>query len=309
MMQPTCTRLPDGARLHLSHGPIDLVLEAFGTPAAVRAAEQAAIRRFATILEELCSELPLLRGQAHPTGPHPRGTTARRMSHAVRPFTTQNFITPMAAVAGAVADDILAAMTGAASLEKAYVNNGGDIALHLTRGSTFTLGIVDRIGSPNIAATASISAESQIRGIATSGWGGRSFSLGIADAVTILARNAAAADAAASLVANAIDLPHPSIQRRPATDLQPDSDLGSRLVTTFVGQLGPLAIAEALGKGRLTAESFVAEGHIIAAALFLKGHGVTIGDLALADAPRPMLPQTSARPPAQQALPRIPLHA
>jgi len=298
---PTCARLQDGARLHLSHGPIDLILRAYGTPAAVRAAEQAAVCRFATILEELCAELPLLRSPAHPNGPHPQGATARRMSDAVRPFAAHSFITPMAAVAGAVADEILAAMTEAAHLEKAYVNNGGDIALHLAAGSAFTLGIVESINSPHIVATATISAESRIRGIATSGWGGRSFSLGIADAVTILARHAAAADAAATLIANAVDLPHPSIRRRPATDLQPDSDLGARAVTTFVGHLEPPAIAEALGRGRRKAEEFEAEGHIIGAALFLKGHGLSTGDLALA---APSLPHR-----ARQAQKRIPLHA
>jgi ApbE superfamily uncharacterized protein (UPF0280 family) len=301
MQAPCCTRLPDGARLHLCHGPIDIVLQAFGTAAAVRAAEDAAMRRFATILEDLCAELPLLRSQAQPIGPHPQGATARRMTEAARPFAAHTFITPMAAVAGAVADEILAAMTGAAFLEKAYVNNGGDIALHLSPGSTFTLGIVDRIGAPHIAATARISEERQIRGIATSGWGGRSFSLGIADAVTILARNAAAADAAATLVANAVDLPHPSIRRCPATELQPDSDLGERPVTTFVGPLEPRAISEALGRGRMKAEQFQVEGHIIAAALFLKGQCISTGDLALANATLPH--------PAQPAQPRIPVHA
>ncbi len=38
----------------------------------------------------------------------------------------------MAAVAGAVADHILAAMIAGRRLAKAYVNDGGDIALHLT---------------------------------------------------------------------------------------------------------------------------------------------------------------------------------
>ena len=307
--RPACTRLPDGARLNLSHGPIYLILQAFGTPAAVHAAEQAAMRRFATLLDDLCAELPLLRSPACPSGQHPQGATACRMTDAVRPFAAHGFITPMAAVAGAVADEILAAMTGAASLEKAYVNNGGDIALHLAAGSAFTLGIVESIDSPHIAATARISAESPIRGIATSGWAGRSFSLGIADAVTILARTAAAADAAATLVANAVDLPHPSIRRRPATDLQPDSDLGARPVTTFVGSLEQPAIAQALRKGRQKAEQFQAEGHIIAAALFLKGHGFNTGDLALADAPLAVLPKTSACPPAHQTMQRISVHA
>ena len=68
-----------------------------------------------------------------------------------------------------------------------------------------------------------------MRGVATSGWRGRSFSLGIADAVTVLAATAAAADAAATIIANAVDLPgHPAIARRPASELEDDSDLGDR---------------------------------------------------------------------------------
>ena len=53
------------------------------------------------------------------------------MHAAVAPFAEESFITPMAAVAGAVADEILQAMRRAAPLARAYVNNGGDIALHL----------------------------------------------------------------------------------------------------------------------------------------------------------------------------------
>src|SRR5690606_39975170 len=100
-----------------------------------------------------------------------------------------------------------------------------------------------------------IRAEDEVRGVATSGWRGRSFSLGIADAVTVLARTGAEADAAATIVANAVDLPaHPAIERQPACLLQPDSDLGERLVTTSVGPLSPLEIAQALDKGLAVAE-------------------------------------------------------
>ena len=74
-------------------------------------------------------------------------------------------------------------------------------------------------------------------GVATSGRHGRSFSLGIADAVTVLARTASQADAAATIIANAVDLPgHPAVRRMPANELQPDSDLGARPVTRDVGR-------------------------------------------------------------------------
>ena len=62
---PQQRRLADG-RLHLHDGPIDLIIEAFGETSAIATAYAAAWRRFLTILDELCAELPLLR--ADPSG-------------------------------------------------------------------------------------------------------------------------------------------------------------------------------------------------------------------------------------------------
>ena len=228
--------LPDGRRLHLSDGPIDLILEAFGERSEIDRAYRAACERFVTALDELCGELPLLRSACRAEADWPRGAIARRMTAAVIPYASEYFITPMAAVAGAVAEEILAAMIAAAKLSRAYVNDGGDIALHLSPGETFTVGMVDRPDRPSLFGKTTLDSSGPVRGIATSGRGGRSFSFGIADAVTVLADRAAAADAAATIIANAIDLPgHPAIVRVPACDLAPDSDLGERLVTRAVG--------------------------------------------------------------------------
>ena len=236
---PQQRRLADG-RLHLHDGPIDLIIEAFGEASAVEAAYVGAWSRFATILDELCAELPLLRAQPSANSPTPQGAVARRMAAAVAPFHQRRFVTPMAAVAGAVAEEVLGAMTAGRRLARAYVNNGGDIALHLGRGETFSIGMVDRPDRPSLIGRASIGAADNVRGVATSGWRGRSFSLGAADAVTVLAASAALADAAATLIANAVDLPgHPAIERAPAFDLDPQSDLGERRVTVAVGPLTP----------------------------------------------------------------------
>src|SRR5262249_8720215 len=151
---------------------------------------------FATLLDELCEELALLRAPAEPGILRLAGAVAQRMERAVSPFAAEAFITPMAAVAGAVAEEILWAMTGAAPLSRAYVNNGGDIALHLSPGAAFTIGLITRPDRPSLFGTTRLTAKDGIYGIATSGWRGRSFSLGIADAVTVLAESAAAADAA-----------------------------------------------------------------------------------------------------------------
>src|SRR5258708_17409761 len=179
--------LPDGLRWHLHDGPIDVVLEAFGAPREIETAYRAAAERFATVLDELCSELSFLRQPTRAHGPLPYGVVARRMTAAVTPFAGETFITPMAAVAGAVAEEILAAITASADLARAYVNDGGDIALFLTPGEKFTVGMVERPDRPSLLGTTIIDFQQPVRGIATSGWRGRSFSLCIADSVTVLA--------------------------------------------------------------------------------------------------------------------------
>ena len=383
--------LPDGKRLHLQHGPIDLIIAADGAPDAVRTAYSAAARRFAPLLDELVAELAMLRCEVEepflprsfepPSSTLPLRSSSRGLSpgpkssaclgpgnkprddgdrdmllsahtlvdstYAVKnsgftptpdpspqggggrqplssgnatvdeaedhceagtaaafpsplrggacprrrdqqrigpvprgmvapvPPTCRGGGTPMAAVAGAVADEILAAMLSAAPLARVHVNNGGDIALHLESGETLT------VAGP--AGTIRIDAASPVRGVATSGWRGRSFSLGIADAVTVLAKTAAAADAAATLIANRVDLPGSAkITRQPARDLAPDSDLRDRPVTTGVGPLDAQEIARALDAGEFFAGEMLRSGHILGAALLLSGETrMAVAGLAL----------------------------
>jgi ApbE superfamily uncharacterized protein (UPF0280 family) len=270
--QPQIGWLADGRRLHLQDGPIDLIVQAHGSAANLRAAYQAAVRRFTGLLDELCDELPALRRAADPARCLLKGPVARRMHAAVVPFAADHFITPMAAVAGSVAEEILSAMVREAPLERAYVNNGGDIALHLSDSEQFTVGLMDRPDQFGLMRTMIIRADDPTRGVATSGRHGRSFSLGIADAVTALARTAAQADAAATIIANAVDLPgHPLVIRCPAEDLQPDSDLGARLVTRDVALLEECEIDAALDAGADKARALLASGLITGAALILQG--------------------------------------
>lgn len=274
-------------RLHLQHGPIDLVI---GVDGAISLEHESyyrhhayalANRRFRTILEELVAELPLLKSAAIPDGPMPDGSTARRMMTAVRPYAADCFITPMAAVAGAVADEVLEAMLAGFAPDnrprRIYVNNGGDIALHLDSGAEYRIGISREDGA-DLGAFA-ISADSPTRGIATSGRGGRSLSMGIADSVTVLARSAAEADAAATVVGNAVDLPdHPAVTRLPASEVKDDSDLGHHLVVTGCGVLTSLEISTALDRGVFTAEALRTCGLIDRAALFLRDQGRVVAE-------------------------------
>jgi ApbE superfamily uncharacterized protein (UPF0280 family) len=258
MPEPQVSFLPDGRRLHLHHGPIDLIVDAEG-PGRV-AALDAARARFATILDELVAELAVLRsavGSGAVTG-----RVAMAMVAAVTPFAA-GFITPMAAVAGAVADEILGAMTGAGDLTRAYVNNGGDVALHLGPGARF-------IAAADAGDRVTIAHHSPVRGVATSGWRGRSHSLGIADTVTVLA--------------NAVDLPGSAkVHRVAACDLSPDSDLGGRLVTVDVAPLDPAEVDLALDRGFAFARACVTRGLIVAALLTLNGQRRIAGRAVVQD--------------------------
>jgi ApbE superfamily uncharacterized protein (UPF0280 family) len=274
----------DAGRWHFQHGPIDIVVGADGDAFALVAAHAAAWLRFETLLAELVAELPLLRqpvGEACPL----QGVIARRMWQACAPYRAR-FITPMAAVAGAVAQELIACYVRP-GIERAWVNNGGDIALHLAPGHALRIGVFgdlsrfDPFAAPArlaIDASFSVGAELPVRGVATSGWQGRSFSLGIADSVTVLARTAADADAAATVIANAVDIIDERIERRPACEMKDDSDLGELLVTVDVPPLEPAAIQRALAAGHERARELLMLGHIQTAMLLCQGWFVSVDD-------------------------------
>jgi len=261
-----------GQRLHLQHGPIDLIIQVWGKNR--QQAFSQAEARFQNILPCLADELDILRKPCCPRST-PTGQVACRMSEAAKSHTDV-FVTPMAAVAGAVADEVCEAMCHRLSLDKAYVNNGGDIAVHLADGHQLTSAIHAGFDVGRVT----FSEDQPARGLATSGWRGRSHSLGIADAVTVVADTAANADVAATLIANAIDLPsHPAIQRAAANKLSPDSDLGDMLVTVSVEPLSDLEIETALNAGKKAALKMINNGQIVAATLFLQNKNYTVGGM------------------------------
>lgn len=279
-MGPVAKLLPDGVRLHLQHGPIDLIVGADGQRDKAFAAARL---RFATILDELVAELPALRAPLTAATPLPRGQIARRMHAATAPYR-DHAVTRMAAVAGAVADEVLAAITDAADVHRAYVNNGGDIALHLGPGAEFKTAI--HTPSGHNLGQITLRDRDPIRGLATSGRHGRSLSLGIADSVTVLAASAAQADAAATLIGNAVDLPdHPAIRRSPANAVVDDSDLGTRPVVIGCAALSATDCLFALDAGRSCAVAFQSQGLIIDAGLFLQGHSATTSSQYLTSQP------------------------
>lgn len=269
-----------GNRLHLNHGPIDLVISADGEAAQITRAYSQAAAIFPNILPELVAQLPLLRaplgGAPNAIKPIVNRPVARRMVEATWPYR-ETFITPMAAVAGAVAEYVLGAMVEVADLRRTIVNNGGDISLHLAPGERVRAGVAGDLTLPRLDATIEIGSADPVRGLATSGWRGRSQSLGIADAVTVLAHSAAPADAAATMIANAVNVDDPAIRRLPASEVRDDSDLGDIPVTVDVGVLPPDKICRALENGARRAAALKEQGLIVAAYLQLQGQMLVVG--------------------------------
>lgn len=263
-------------RLHLQHGPIDIIAHVDAPEEVRKRLYTSASNRFSTVLVELVAEMDLLKHPWSADLPDPKGGIAQKMCFAVR--GSGIFVTPMAAVAGAVADEVLEAMLYEAKntdpcleeIQRMYVNNGGDIAFWLNAGESFSIGVVDNPGIPELNARVSLAYESPVRGIATSGWRGRSQSLGIADAVTVLAGSAAIADAAATLIANDVNVDYPGILKRPASEVKDESDLGMLPVTVDVPPLPVDQISEALKRGAQTAGNFIRTGKIEAAYLSLQ---------------------------------------
>jgi ApbE superfamily uncharacterized protein (UPF0280 family) len=176
----------------------------------------------------------------------------------------------MAAVAGSVADHLIGCYRRP-GIARAYINNGGDIALHLARSERWRVGVVSKVHAPQVDADLTVEGLSPWRGVATSGWRGRSLSLGIADSVTVIGADAAAADAAATVIANHVNLDHPAIRRRPACEVRDGSDLGDLPVTVAVDALSREAIGSALANGLAVANALRAKGHIAHALLSLAG--------------------------------------
>lgn len=273
MMKPSAAILPCGRRLHLQHGPIDLII---GVDQNQHRAFEAAKYRFETILEELVLELGDLKLPLNEGLKTPDGDVAQRMDLACRPYVFNEFVTRMAAVAGSVADEIMLVMKRATSFQKAYVNNGGDIALYLDSEERFVTAMVSHDGVE--LGRIEIGSGDQISGIATSGRHGRSHSLGIADSVTVLASDAAQADVAATLIANAVDIPgHPSIKRLAATELSPDSDLRDKMVVVGCDKLSAEDHKYAMERGKAKADEFLNKGLIKSAAIFFQDKHRLIG--------------------------------
>ena len=227
----------------------------------------------ATILGDIRDCLPVLRQKAQRIlrTAHMPGA-AVKMIDAVKKVDEAT-LTPMAAVAGTISEMVRDFIGGSIS-DFVSVNNGGDIAVRNDTGREVRIGIGDiRTGrtTPYVLKITGLNTF----GIATSGFGGRSLTLGLADIVTVIAENSAVADAAATFLCNSVNIGTDKVKRKKASEIDPSTDIPDELVTVLIGGLDEGEIQEALNKG-LTAASHLKKRDVIYdAVLLLKERMVT----------------------------------
>ena len=197
----------------------------------------------------------------------------QRMIESVRSSGDAD-LTPMAAVAGTVAD-MTADWLFARGFSKIIVNNGGDIAIRLLGEQRAAVGIAPALGM-NPTHVLRIGAADGIGGVTTSGSGGRSFTKGIATAATVMAKTASIADACATSIGNATFVPHPSIHLVKAEEIDPLTDLVGHWIVRDVGELPPETVQAALESGWRRAKGFLDQAIIKGSVIFIGHVGVIL---------------------------------
>ena len=203
----------------------------------------------------------------------------RRAFTAARSVSLE--LTPLSAVAGAVSDEI-ADRAESLGADRVIVNNGGDIAIRLNRKENAVVGIRSDC-SGDLIGRLVVRAGSGIGGAATSGRRGRSLSTGISDTVTVWAKNAATADAAATFIAGSCTDEGLDIKTVRAREIDPSSDLGDTLVTADVPRLSPDRRSRVLQRGAAIAEKYIKEGIVRGCLIEIQGDIAAIDPDGLLD--------------------------
>lgn len=179
-------------------------------------------------------------------------------------------LTPMAAVAGTIADAV-ADFLFERGMTKVVVDNGGDVAIRAHRDAPITVGIRPDVNDRAVSHVIGLDPSIPSHGVATSGLGGRSLTRGIASAATVVARTASLADAAATAVANASFLEDEQVWRRPAEELDPYTDIPGLDITVKVGPLSEEKKSMAVSKALRRAEELVRRELILGAFVAVQG--------------------------------------
>jgi len=179
-------------------------------------------------------------------------------------------LTPMAAVAGTIADAV-ADYLFARGMTKVVVDNGGDVAVRLRRGASVRVGIRPEVGRQDISVVIALDSRSGSWGVTTSGLGGRSLTRGVASAVTVIARSASVADAASTAIANASFVTDDGVIQRRAEEIEPQTDLVGLPVTVKVAQLAQEKKIRAVSNAIKRAEALIDKDIIFGAFVAVQG--------------------------------------
>lgn len=256
--------------LEVDYGPVSMRIRAVrdgrlhtvGAIAAGRRAEQALeeLSRFRSVASQPVSSLASAKDV-------PR--VLRLMMEAVYQCEDST-LTPMAAVAGSMAQVALAAAVEAGA-GTVIVENGGDIAVAVGEGDMVRIGVAKSLADRHITHVIAVTAAAGIGGVCTSGMGGRSLTQGIAESATVAAETAGLADACATIVANAVYAEDPAIERCRAAELDPDTDIPALFVTCHVGPLSDATLDGALIAGAMKVHNLLEKGAIKGAIIGVNG--------------------------------------
>jgi hypothetical protein len=247
-------------------GPLRLVIRAWSQKLQLLKLARQAAEESISYLERIARFRSLLSRPVPQIEDLPEDELALGMINNTRVIGDDD-LTPMAAVAGTIADAV-ADWLFEKGATRVIVENGGDIAIRLAEGETATVGVRPQVNSRHISHLIRLDGGQASWGVTTSGVGGRSLTRGIASAVTVLAANASVADAAATAIGNACFVEDSSIIQAPAESLDPNTDLAGLAVTTKVGELLPekvlMAIESARQKAEMLSQQKIIRGAFIA---------------------------------------------
>ena len=263
-------RLLAPGKVYVDYGPVQMTISAEQHGKFLTKEVEQAGSLVPEILKSLAGVLPLAKQpwpKIREVDSLPRVLSL--MTQAVSRTKEKN-LTPMAAVAGTFAD-LIADFLMSRRATKVIVNNGGDIAIRLKERETAEIGIAPRVGARTLTHYLSLKPQNEVGGVATSGFGGRSFTLGIADAVVVAAKSSALADACATLVANYTNVEVPSIERCLAREIDPNTDIPDLMVTVKVGPLQERAVQEAIARGLARAKELIKAKLIYGSIIFVAG--------------------------------------
>lgn len=226
-----------------------------------------------TILKALAESLPIIKKRAFTLVPEDRyPQIVNEMIVAAQVIDDPDF-TPLVAVAGATSDLVADYLTKSKAT-KIIVDNGGDIAVRVRGGEEVGVGLCLDFTKKEIDYSLPVKGN---YGICTSGIGGRSFTLGVANAVVVLADRASVADAVATYLGNKTNVDSYKVKREWSEEMYPDTDIPGKKVTISVGDLSDAEIQLALENGQREALQLIDRGVIHGAAISVKNNILPLG--------------------------------